>query len=94
MDALPDLEITITADTTRWDDACRTAYQAVLRALGTHFTAVCPGCRRDTHWLDYDLEAESCRACLDVIPRLQLTMRTAHVDWAPISPELHWRTGR
>jgi hypothetical protein len=87
MDALPDLEITFTADTTRWDDAKR----QLLLALAVRFTAVCPGCRRDTHWLDYDLEAESCRACLDVIPRLQRTLRGAYVGWAPISPELHWK---
>lgn len=89
-----DLTVTFTADTSGFDDACRAAYQTLLEALGTGFTAVCPGCRRDTHWLDYDLGAESCRACLEVIPRLQKTTNGAWVDWAPHAPELHWRPTR
>lgn len=89
-DALPDLEITITADFTRWDAGVR----RVLLTLGTRYIVKCPGCRREVCCHEYNLSAESCRACLEVIPRLQKTMRGAWVDWAPASPELHWRSKR
>ncbi|MGH3376010.1 MAG: hypothetical protein ACRDP6_14825 [Actinoallomurus sp.] len=87
---IPGVTVALSLDTTRWD----TAMQEILLALAVRFTAVCPGCRRETHWLEYDLGAESCRACLEVIPRLQRTVRGARVDWAPISPELHWKRDR
>ncbi|MGI5223562.1 hypothetical protein [Actinoallomurus sp. CA-142502] len=84
------LTVTFTADTTSYEDGL----QRLLLALAVRFTAICPGCRRETHWLDYDLEAESCRACLEIIPRLQRIVAGAHVDWAPVRLELHWRPTR
>jgi hypothetical protein len=31
----------------------------------------CPGCRRDVGRHEYDLAADSCRTCIEIIPRLQ-----------------------
>lgn len=91
------LTVTFTAATGRFNAAARRAHLNALAlslALGDRFTIACPSCRRATHCLDYDLAAGSCRTCLEVIPRLQATVRGAHVGWAAVRPELHWRPTR
>lgn len=91
---LENLTVTFGVDTSRFDPAVRRAYLGTLAlsfAVGDRFTIACPGCRSETHCLDYDLAADSCRACLQVIPRLQRTVRGAHVGWGPIHPALHRR---